>query len=73
MRPGCPQSSTESLRRVAQNANGQTPGPPSSAFWRLVIASALNAEIDTIALALCGLKVVRETVHETQPSPEAWA
>jgi zeta-carotene desaturase len=56
MRP-VPASSTESLGAWLKR-NGQTQGAIER-FWRLVIASALNAEIDTIALPYAA-KVVRE-------------
>jgi len=56
MRP-VPASSTESLGAWLKR-NGQTQGAIER-FWRLVIASAINAEIDTIALPYAA-KVVRE-------------
>jgi zeta-carotene desaturase len=56
MRP-VPASSTESLGAWLRR-NGQTQGAIER-FWRLVIASALNADIDTIALPYAA-KVVRE-------------
>jgi len=56
MRP-VPSDSTESLGHWLRR-NGQTQGALDR-FWRLVIASALNAEIDQIALPYAA-KVVRE-------------
>ena len=56
MRP-VPARSTESLGAWLRR-NGQTQGAIDR-FWRLVIASALNAEIDTIALPYAA-KVIRE-------------
>jgi len=56
MRP-IPQNSTESLSAWLQR-NGQTTGAIER-FWRLVIASALNADLDSIALPYAA-KVIRE-------------
>jgi len=56
MRP-VPADSTESLGQWLRR-HGQTRGALDR-FWRLVIASALNAEIDTIALPYAA-KVIRE-------------
>jgi squalene-associated FAD-dependent desaturase len=56
MRP-VPQDSTESLGEWLRR-HGQTTGALNR-FWRLVIASALNAEIDEIALPYAA-KVIRE-------------
>ncbi len=56
MRP-VPADSTESLGAWLKR-NGQTQGAIDR-FWRLVIASALNAEIDCIALPYAA-KVIRE-------------
>jgi zeta-carotene desaturase len=56
MRP-VPSDSTESLGAWLRR-NGQTQGALDR-FWRLVIASALNAEIDSIALPYAA-KVIRE-------------
>ena len=56
MRP-VPQDSTESLADVAQAARADRGA--IERFWRLVIASALNAEIDSIALPYAA-KVIRE-------------
>jgi squalene-associated FAD-dependent desaturase len=56
MRP-VPASSTESLGAWLAR-NGQTKGALNR-FWRLVIASALNADIDSIALPYAA-KVIRE-------------
>jgi squalene-associated FAD-dependent desaturase len=56
MRP-VPQDSTETLAAWLER-NGQTRGAIDR-FWRLVIASALNAEIDCIALPYAA-KVIRE-------------
>ena len=56
MRP-IPADSTESLGAWLRR-NGQTEGALNR-FWRLVIASALNAEIDQIALPYAA-KVIRE-------------
>jgi zeta-carotene desaturase len=56
MRP-VPQDSSESLAAWLQR-NGQTRGAIER-FWRLVIASALNADLDCIALPYAA-KVVRE-------------
>jgi zeta-carotene desaturase len=56
MRP-VPQNSTESLGSWLKR-HGQTAGALNR-FWRLVIASALNAEIDSIALPYAA-KVIRE-------------
>jgi zeta-carotene desaturase len=56
MRP-VPSDSTESLGAWLRR-HGQTEGALSH-FWRLVIASALNAEIDSIALPYAA-KVIRE-------------
>ena len=56
MRP-VPQDSTESLGGWLKR-HGQTEGALNR-FWRLVIASALNAEIDSIALPYAA-KVIRE-------------
>jgi zeta-carotene desaturase len=56
MRP-VPRDSTESLGAWLRR-NGQTKGALDR-FWRLVIASALNAEIDSIALPYAA-KVIRE-------------
>ena len=56
MRP-VPSNSTESLGAWLKR-NGQTQGALDR-FWRLVIASALNAEIDCIALPYAA-KVIRE-------------
>jgi len=56
MRP-VPQNSKESLSSWLKR-NGQTPGAIEH-FWRLVIASALNADLDTIALPYAA-KVIRE-------------
>lgn len=52
-----PADSTETLGAWLRR-NGQTPGAIDR-FWRLVIASALNAGIDDIALAYAA-KVIRE-------------
>ena len=52
-----PQNSTESLEQWLKR-NGQTSGAIER-FWRLVIASALNADLDCIALPYAA-KVVRE-------------
>ena len=52
-----PPDTTEDLGSWLQR-NGQTAGA-SERFWRLVIASALNADLDTIALPYAA-KVVRE-------------
>ena len=52
-----PQDSTESLGAWLKR-HGQTDGALNR-FWRLVIASALNAEIDSIALPYAA-KVIRE-------------
>jgi zeta-carotene desaturase len=49
--------STETLGAWLRR-NGQTPGAIDR-FWRLVIASALNADVDTIALTYAA-KVIRE-------------
>ncbi len=56
MRPVAPES-TETLGTWLR-LNGQTPGAIDR-FWRLVIASALNADIDEIALPYA-VKVIRE-------------
>jgi zeta-carotene desaturase len=56
MRP-VPGNSTESLGAWLRR-NGQTQGALNR-FWRLVIASALNADIDSIALPYAA-KVIRE-------------
>ncbi len=56
MRP-VPHDSTESLGAWLRR-NGQTEGALNR-FWRLVIASALNADIDSIALPYAA-KVIRE-------------
>ena len=56
MRP-VPQDSTENLAEWLKRLK-QTPGAVDR-FWRLVIASALNAEIDEIALPYAA-KVIRE-------------
>jgi squalene-associated FAD-dependent desaturase len=56
MRP-VPKDSTESLGTWLKQ-NGQTPGAVER-FWRLVIASALNADLDSIALPYAA-KVIRE-------------
>jgi squalene-associated FAD-dependent desaturase len=56
MRP-VPQDSTESLGAWLKR-NGQTPGIIER-FWRLVIASALNADLDSISLPYAA-KVIRE-------------
>jgi len=56
MRP-VPQDSTETLGAWLKR-NGQTPGAIDR-FWRLVIASALNADVDGIALPYAA-KVIRE-------------
>jgi squalene-associated FAD-dependent desaturase len=56
MRP-VPGNSTESLGAWLRR-NGQTQGAMDR-FWRLVIASALNADIDSIALPYAA-KVIRE-------------
>jgi squalene-associated FAD-dependent desaturase len=56
MRP-VPDDSTETLGEWLRH-NGQTPGAIER-FWRLVIASALNADVDTIALPYAA-KVIRE-------------
>lgn len=56
MRP-IPADSTESLADWLKR-NGQTPGTINR-FWRLVIASALNADLDSIALPYAA-KVIRE-------------
>jgi zeta-carotene desaturase len=56
MRP-VPSDSTESLGAWLRR-NGQTQGALER-FWRLVIASALNADIDSIALPYAA-KVIRE-------------
>lgn len=56
MRPVAPDSS-ETLGAWLKR-NGQTPGAINR-FWRLVIASALNADVDEIALPYAA-KVIRE-------------
>jgi squalene-associated FAD-dependent desaturase len=56
MRP-VPADSTETLGAWLKR-NGQTPGAIDR-FWRLVIASALNADVDVIALPYAA-KVIRE-------------
>ena len=56
MRP-VPADSTETLGQWLTR-NGQTPGAIKR-FWRLVIASALNADVDEIALPYAA-KVIRE-------------
>ncbi len=56
MRP-VPVNSTETLGAWLKR-NGQTPGAIER-FWRLVIASALNADVDVIALPYAA-KVIRE-------------
>ena len=56
MRP-VPADSTETLGQWLTR-NGQTPGAINR-FWRLVIASALNADVDEIALPYAA-KVIRE-------------
>jgi squalene-associated FAD-dependent desaturase len=56
MRP-VPADSTETLGAWLAR-NGQTPGAINR-FWRLVIASALNADVDEIALPYAA-KVIRE-------------
>ncbi len=56
MRP-VPADSTETLGEWLKR-NGQTPGAINR-FWRLVIASALNADVDEIALPYAA-KVIRE-------------
>ncbi len=56
MRP-VPADSTETLGEWLKR-NGQTPGAINR-FWRLVIASALNADVDEIALTYAA-KVIRE-------------
>jgi len=56
MRP-VPADSTETLGQWLTR-NGQTPGAINR-FWRLVIASALNADVDEIAL-IYAAKVIRE-------------
>ena len=56
MRPG-PADSTETLGAWLKR-HSQTPGALNH-FWRLVIASALNADIDSIALQYAA-KVIRE-------------
>jgi len=56
MRPVSPDS-TETLGEWLKRS-GQTPGAIER-FWRLVIASALNADVDTIALPYAA-KVIRE-------------
>ena len=56
MRP-VPADSTETLGAWLKR-NGQTPGAINR-FWRLVIASALNADVDEIALPYAA-KVIRE-------------
>jgi zeta-carotene desaturase len=56
MRP-VPTNSTETLGEWLKR-NGQTPGAINR-FWRLVIASALNADVDEIALPYAA-KVIRE-------------
>ena len=60
MRP-VPSNSTRVLGAWLKR-NGQTQGALDR-FWRLVIASALNAEIDSHRAALCGQGDPR-TVHE---------
>lgn len=60
-----PHNSTESLGAWLRR-NGQTQGALDR-FWRLVIASALNADIDAIALPYAA-KVIRELFMN---SPEA--
>ena len=52
-----PAGSTETLGQWLRS-NGQTPGAINR-FWRLVIASALNADVDEIALPYAA-KVIRE-------------
>ncbi len=52
-----PGDSTETLGQWLKR-NGQTPGAINR-FWRLVIASALNADVDEIALTYAA-KVIRE-------------
>jgi squalene-associated FAD-dependent desaturase len=56
MRP-VPENSEETLGTWLRR-NGQTPGAINR-FWRLVIASALNADVDEIALPYAA-KVIRE-------------
>ena len=56
MRP-VPADSNETLGQWLRR-NGQTPGAINR-FWRLVIASALNADVDEIALSYAA-KVIRE-------------
>jgi zeta-carotene desaturase len=56
MRP-VPSDSTETLGAWLKR-NGQTPGAINR-FWRLVIASALNSDVDEIALPYAA-KVIRE-------------
>ncbi len=56
MRP-IPENSNETLGAWLKR-NGQTPGAINR-FWRLVIASALNADVDEIALPYAA-KVIRE-------------
>ncbi len=60
MRP-VPADSTETLGEWLAR-NGQTKGAINR-FWRLVIASALNADVDEIALPYAA-KVIRELFHE---------
>jgi len=57
MRPGALDASDETLGAWLRR-NGQSEGAVNR-FWRLVIASALNAEIDTIAVPYAA-KVIRE-------------
>jgi len=57
MRPGVMADSSENLGAWLRR-NGQSEGALNR-FWRLVIASAMNAEIDTISLPYAA-KVIRE-------------
>lgn len=57
LRAGVPPDSRETLGAWLAR-HGQTPGAIER-FWRLVIASALNADLDTIALPYAA-KVIRE-------------
>ena len=54
----CPQDSTENRWALGSRGNSQTQGAIDR-FWRLVIASALNADIDDIAVPYAA-KVIRE-------------
>ena len=60
---------TESLAEWLKR-NGQTDGAIDR-FWRLVIASALNADLDVIALPYAA-KVIRELFMNSARAGNAW-